>query len=98
MKKLTPSYVVLEGHCPGSELCPLTQVKAGQVVCIKQLTAKPETVERLRELGFGEEQKIRLLSSDSTYICQVCNARLGISPKLAEAILVQPLAASEALA
>jgi len=89
---------VLEGHCPGSELCPLTKVKAGQVVCIKQLVAKPETVERLRELGFGEEQKIRLLSSDSSYICQVCNARLGISPKLAEAILVQPLAATEALA
>jgi len=98
LKKRTPSYVVLEGHCPGSELCPLTKVKAGQVVCIKQLVAKPETVERLRELGFGEEQKIRLLSSDSSYICQVCNARLGISPKLAEAILVQPLAASEALA
>jgi len=73
-------------------------VKAGQVVCIKQLAGKPEMVERLRELGLVEEQKIRLLSSKPTYICQVCNARLGISPKLAETILVQPVAASKVAA
>ena len=68
------------------------------MVCIKQLAARPETIERLRELGLGEEQTIKLLSSDSTFICQVCNARLGISPKLAEAILVRPVAASEVAA
>jgi Fe2+ transport system protein FeoA len=76
----------------------LSQVKAGAVVCIKRLAARPETIDRLRELGLGEEQKIKLLSNDSTYICQVCNARLGISPKLADAILVQPLAAPEVAA
>jgi len=45
----------------------------------------------LRELGFCEEQKIRLLTRDSNLICQVCNARLAISEKLAENILVESL-------
>jgi len=47
---------------------------------------------RLRELGFCEEQQIKLVSRHANLICQVCNARLGISPELAEAILVEPIA------
>ena len=46
---------------------------------------------RLREIGFCEEQKIKLLSRQSNLICQVCHARLGISAELAEKILVEPL-------
>ena len=91
MKKPRQPYVVLEGNCPGSRLCPLSQVAAGSVVCIKRLAASPDLTDRLRELGFCEEQKIRLLARDSNIICQVCNARLGISEELAESILVQPL-------
>jgi len=45
--------------------------------------------DRLRELGFREDQTIKLLTRDACYICEVCNARLGISHKLAEAILVE---------
>jgi len=45
----------------------------------------------VREMGFCEERKIRLLSRQSSLICQVCNARLGISTRLAEKILVEPL-------
>ena len=44
---------------------------------------------RLRELGFCEDHQIKLLTSNSPYICQVCNARLGISQKLADSILVE---------
>ncbi len=84
-------FVVLEGHCAGTTLCPLSQVKPGAVVCIKQLATTPELVGRLRELGFGEEQKIKVLSRQSNYICQVCNARLGISEQLAKSILVEPV-------
>lgn len=87
-------YVVLEGHCAGPEVCPLSRVKAGAVVCIKQLSTAPDVTDRLRELGFCEEQKIKLLRRDSAYICQVCNARLGISRKLAESILVEAVASS----
>lgn len=45
--------------------------------------------DRLRELGFREDQRIRLLAKQSNLICQICNARLGISEKLADGILVE---------
>ena len=93
MNEPLPQFVILEGQCAGPKVCPLSRVRAGQVVCIKQLATGPELTDRLRELGFCEEQKIKLLARDSSFICQVCNARLGISEKLAEAILVEPVAA-----
>jgi Fe2+ transport system protein FeoA len=83
--------LILDGECAGPLVCPLSSIKAGTVVCIKQLALAPELSSRLREMGFCEEQKIKLLSGDSTFICQVCNARLGISRELAETILVQAL-------
>ena len=46
-----------------------------------------------REMGFGEEKHVRLISHATSIICQVCNARLGISKKLAEQIMVQPVTA-----
>lgn len=73
------------------ELCPLSRVKAGVAVRIKQLCAAPEVQNRLRELGFCEDQIIKLLTSHSNYICQVCNARLAISEQLAQIIMVEPL-------
>ena len=80
--------------CRQPDLCPLNQVKDGTQVRIKQLSADPAVSTRLRELGFCEEQQIKLVSRHSSVICQVCNARLGISAELASSILVEPLAAS----
>lgn len=91
MRKRTPSYVILEGQCAGPLVCPLSRVKAGSVVCIKQLSTSPDVRARLREMGLGEKQEVRLVSCHSNIICQVCNARLGISRRLAEAILVETL-------
>jgi aminopeptidase len=51
---------------------------------------------RLREMGFCEEQKVRLLAQHANVICQVCNVRLGISAQLAEKILVEPIPARQA--
>ena len=76
---------------PGHRSVPLSHVAAGTTVCIKELVASPELRDRLRELGLGEEQRIKLLSSEANVICQVCNARLALSEKLAKAILVEPL-------
>ncbi len=73
------------------EICPLSRVQAGVVVRIKQLCASPETQTRLREIGFSEDQIIKLLTSHTSYMCQVCNARLAISEQLAKLIMVQPL-------
>ena len=78
-------------HCGQPELCPLNQVKAGTSVRIKQLSASPEVSHRLREMGFGEEQQVRVLSQQANVICQVCHARLGLSQQLAGAILVELL-------
>jgi Fe2+ transport system protein FeoA len=89
--KKPQSCVVVDGECAGSTVCPLSHVKAGTVVCIKELSAAPEVRDRLREMGFGEKQIVKLLSRQSSLICQVCNARLGISEALAETILVEPV-------
>ena len=80
------------GHCE-PDLCPLSRVVAGTAVRIKRLDAPPEMMNRLREIGFCEEQEIKLVSRQTNLICLVCNARLGISTQLAENILVQPVAA-----
>ncbi len=73
-------------------------MRVGTACRIKQLCASPEIAHRLREMGFCEEQRIKLLSQHSNVICQVCNARLGISAELAEAIWVEPLRAEETVA
>jgi Fe2+ transport system protein FeoA len=73
------------------EVCPLSRVQTGVAVRIKQLCASPELQNRLRELGLCEDQIIRLLTSRTNFICQVCNARLAISEQLAQIILVEPL-------
>lgn len=91
MNRPPKRYVVLEGKCSGGGLCPLSRVKEGALVCIKRLATSPDLSDRLRELGFCEEQNVRLLTRDSNLICQVCNARLGISEELADSILVQPI-------
>lgn len=93
MKKQEQPAQACEGDnvCPQPFLCPLSKVNAGVAVRIKQLSATPEVTHRLREMGFCEEQKIKLLSRQTNLICQVCNARLGISSRLAEKILVEPL-------
>jgi Fe2+ transport system protein FeoA len=90
-QKAMHPFVTVEGHCAGPSVCPLSQVPAGSVVCIKELAAAPEVMARLRELGLGGQQKIKLLVRGSSLICQVCNARLGLSRKLAESILVEPV-------
>lgn len=69
----------------------MTRVKAGTVVCVRQLAAAPDVTSRLREMGLGEDQRVRLVSQQQNIICQVCNARVALSQELAETILVEPL-------
>jgi len=81
-----------------SFVCPLSKMRVGAACRIKQLCASPEIARRLRELGFCEEQRIKLLSQHHNVICQVCNVRLGISAELAESIWVEPLQPEEKVA
>ena len=89
MSDLPPGNV--ESECRQPFMCPLSQVRAGTAVRIKRLSASSEVTHRLREMGFCEEQKIKLLSQQTSVICQVCNVRVGISAQLAERIIVEPL-------
>ncbi len=91
-------HCTLEGQCAEPGVCPLSQIQAGSVVCIKELVTSHEVKVRLRELGLREEQRIRLVSRQASYICQVCNARLGISERLAEQVMVQPVPPTPAAA
>ena len=84
---------LVAGSCARPDVCPLSKVKAGTTVCVRELAASPEVQDRLREIGLGEAQTIRLLTSEANVICQVCNARVAISQQLAEAILVEPVVA-----
>lgn len=97
MNEAMPSDPI-RAECPQPFLCPLNHVRAGVAVRIKQLSTSPEVTHRLREMGFCEEQKIRLLSQQTNIICQVCNVRLGISAQLAEKILVEPLPGQQQVA
>lgn len=58
---------------------------------IRQLCTSPEVALRLREIGFSEDQQVRMVSAQQTVICMVCNARLAISRQLAASILVEPM-------
>ena len=66
--------------------------KAPRIVGFRgALLFQPDVLNRLREMGLGEEQRIRLISRHPSLICQVCNARVALSKELAESILVEPL-------
>ena len=80
-------------ECARTELCPLNKVRPGSCVRIKQLNASDDVNSQLREMGLCEDQEIKLLLTHGSIVCQVCNARLGLNPRLAEHILVEPVAA-----
>ena len=89
---MKPPMSNCDGSCSEEPfVCPLSRVIAGTAVRIKRLDASPEVTHRLREMGFCEEQQIKLLCDHPNLICLVCNARLGISAELADTIFVEPL-------
>ena len=90
--KLNDAPVFAEaGSACSRPLCQLNRVKVGLAVRIKQLCASAETAGRLREIGFCEDQIVKLLTSHNNVICLVCNARLALSDQLAQTILVEPV-------
>jgi Fe2+ transport system protein FeoA len=90
-KEPSPACDAAPEACANSAICPLNQVKAGTVVCVRELTTSPEISDRLREMGLREDSHVRLVSRQDSVICLVCNARVALSQKLAEAILVEPV-------
>jgi Fe2+ transport system protein FeoA len=74
-------------------LLPLSRARRGVSLRVKELSAPNEIRQRLREIGLCEDQVVRLIASHSNIICSVCNARLALSFRLADFIMVEALAA-----
>jgi len=79
--------------CARPVTCPLSRVRAGMEVRIRQLSGPDDVNKRLREIGFVERQVIKLLIRQTNLICQVCNTRLALSAELARLIIVEPVMA-----
>lgn len=71
---------------------PVTLLAApvGRKMRLHALNTRPETCQRLREMGFCESAQIIKLSSGSNLICQVCGVRLALSRDLGNCILLEP--------
>ncbi|MBX9742060.1 MAG: ferrous iron transport protein A [Chthoniobacterales bacterium] len=67
---------------------PLSEAKAGPVLCVERLEGSESVCRRLREVGFCEKAEIRLLSRGGQMICNVCGTRLALSRQLAKKIWV----------
>lgn len=65
-------------------------MRAGSTVIVRQLNAAPDINQRLREMGFVEEQRIKVIALQTSLLCQVCNSRFGLSAGLADKIMVEP--------
>ena len=75
-------------NCLNEGVCPLSKIRTGLLVRIKHLPSEPDLARRLREIGFVEEQTVKLITASSNFICQVCNTRFALSQQLAASILV----------
>lgn len=93
-----PKDLPVASLCQDAGACSLAQAAAGSVFRVRELTAPAEIAIRLRELGFCEKQRVRLLAKHTHLICQICNVRLGISKDLAKMIVVEPIAPASAAA
>lgn len=68
----------------------LNQVGVGCDVRIQVLNGPG--CERLRDLGFCEQMRLRKLTNGRNMICSVCGTRMAISRELAKQVLVCPAA------
>jgi Fe2+ transport system protein FeoA len=82
-----------EGAAPLAHTAPLrtlASIRPGSFAVVRKLTAAPDINQRLREMGFREDQRIKVIALHSSLLCQVCNSRFGLSAGLADLILVEP--------
>ena len=68
----------------------LNQVGVGCDVMIRVLNGPG--CDRLRDLGFCEQMRLRKLSNGRNLLCSVCGTRMAISRELADQVWVAPLA------
>ena len=69
----------------------LTDIRAGQEVTVSCLASTGRDGLRLRELGFGEGQRVRIIHRHDPLICEVGSGRIGVCKRLAACIEVSCL-------
>lgn len=74
--------------CENSEQS-LKDVAVGASVSIDCLRGEQAACQRLREMGFCESATVHKLADNGALICKVCDAKVVISKKLAENIIVK---------
>jgi ferrous iron transport protein A len=74
---------------PGKAQVTLNQAGIGRDVRIESISGPG--CERLRDMGFCEQMRVRKLSGGRNLICSVCGTRLAISRELAEQVCVAPV-------
>ena len=88
MNGFTTSPARPEAAAP-TELLPLTRVRSGASARVRALSANPDVACRLRELGICEGQCVVSLGGGDRTICLVRSARLALSGRLADCVLVE---------
>lgn len=74
-------------HLTGEK--PLTSVSNGQRARIEALRGEDGVCQRLREMGFSESATVEKIADSGALVCKVGDARVVISRKLAENIMVR---------
>ena len=67
---------------------PLPTARRGDRMVVRHLHGDAGECHRLREMGFHEQAEIRLVCSGGMVIAQVQGARICLSHRMAESILV----------
>lgn len=87
------------GHFDGEGLCcrerTLKDAREGECVTIAGLRGEEGDCRRLREMGFCESATVEKLADSGALICRVCDARVVLSRRLAQSIVVQENTMSE---
>jgi len=69
----------------------LSQADAGQRVRIECLRGEEGVCQRLREMGFCESSVVEKVTQSGALICKVCDAKVVISKRLGESIIVKDI-------
>ncbi len=75
---------------PGCACLPLSASRRGDQVVVRHLEGSD--AHRLRELGFRESAAVRIVCAGSAVIAQVQGSKICLSRRMAESILVVPVA------
>ena len=81
-------------NCNGNDemaTISLNSADESRDLLITQVTGADQKVLRLREMGFLEGRRVRVLQASDPMLCQVDRSRIGLDRGLADGVFVRPL-------